>query len=476
MMGSSTVPIDYPSAWSRVRRGFVEFLWVPTVVVLGFAALAVGVVWLDRSAPGWIAPVRSVVEAHLFRRAGATNAFLGMVTTGLITMTSITFSMLLLALQQSASLIGAQVVYSFLLRRRNQLLLSFFLGSTLFALVVHASAHEGFNPLLGAALSLLLTAAALYALAVLVFTAVNQMRPQTVIGEVRTLTLEARRRQRELLLVSYRSPRYLGGTEVRIRTEQHGYVREVKVDPLREALATRRGEVEVEIPLEIGDYVAYGEELARVRAAVPEEAHRLAEVARKAVELDYQRAVRRDPSFGIEQIRMIGWSSGSTAYHNPSIAQEAIRNLRDIVARWTENYDEVEGSGGSLPLVYPDGLVQRALTAMESLAVVATESLQPKTFEEVLHAYSHVFGQLPEHLQDRTAISMGRLVTALGDLVLTPQLEKALGEVAQTLRASGYGNAADVVETATQQMASGAGTLAARATRVKEATSDASGP
>ena len=114
--------------------------------MVAFVALAAVTIWLDRNPPTWIGPVRDLIEAHLFREAETTNAFLGMATTGLITMTSITFSMLLLALQQSASLIGAQVVNSFLLRKRNQTILGLFLGSTLFVLVVHAAAHDGFNP------------------------------------------------------------------------------------------------------------------------------------------------------------------------------------------------------------------------------------------------------------------------------------------------------------------------------------------
>lgn len=468
----SVIPIDRPGAWSRIRRAFLEFLWVPTAIMAGAVLLATAVIWLDQSAPEWTEPARDFLETHVFRQARTTNSFLGMLTTGLITMTSITFSMLLLALQQSAALIGAQVVYSFLLRRRNQALLGFFLGATLFVLLVHASAHEDFNPVLSATLSLLLVAAALYALAILVFTAVNQMRPQTVIGEVRTLTLKARRHQRELLLVSYRSPRYFGGTEVRICTERHGYVRDVNVDKLREALRSRQGEAEVELCLEVGNYVAYGEEVARVRAERPEEADRLAKVTREAISLDFQRAVKRDPSFGIEQIHMIGWSSGSTAYHNPGVALEAVRNLRDILARWAANYEEVEGSDGELPLVYPDGLVKRVIEALEAIAVVSTESLQPETFEEVLHAYRHTFPRLPEHLQERVCTSICRLVTGIGDLVLTPQLEKALEEVVRTLRELGHGETADVLKRVKQELASTAGRLGARSTRAQEATSN----
>lgn len=468
------VPIDRAPLLSKVRRAYGEFLTVPSLVMLGFLALAVATLWLDRAGPDWIHPVRDLVERYLFRKASSTNSFLGMVTTGLITMTSITFSMLLLALQQSASLIGVQVVNSFLLRRRNQTLLGFFLGITLFVLVVHAAANDSFNPLLGAVLALLFTMAALYALALLVFSAINQMRPQEVIAEVRTLTLQAREEQRDLLLASYRTPRFTGGTEVRVTTEHHGYVRDIDLPALRKALQARQGEAEVEIRLEIGDYVSYDEELARVRAAVPEEAERLARATKAALQLDYQRATRRDPAFGIQQILMIGWSSGSTAYHNPGVAAESVRNLRDVVARWSEDYDAVEGSPGSIPLVYPDGLVERALEALEALAVVSTESLQYPTFEEVMRAYARLFGRLPAHLQDRVGTALHRLVTGLGDHVMTRSLEEALEEMVGALRAAGHAETADVVETALQQMASTAGTLAARSTRVQEATSSGS--
>ena len=474
-MDRSQVPIDRAGLLSRARRAFNEFLAVPSLVMLAFVALAGGSIWLDRSAPGWVQPVRDLLERHMFRETSATNSFLGMVTTGLITMTSITFSMLLLALQQSASLIGAQVVNSFLLRRRNQALLGFFLGLTLFVLVVRAATNSAFNPILGAILALLLTMAALYALAFLVFAAINQMRPQEVISEVRTQTLQARRQQRELLLASYREPRFLGGTEVRVQTDRHGYLRDIDLKPLREALRTRRGEVEVEVRLEIGDYVAYGDELARVRAAIPEEAERLARAAREALVLDYQRATRRDPSFGVQQILMIGWSSGSTAYQNPGIALDAIRNLRDIIARWCVDYDAVEGSPGTLPLVYPDGLAERAVDALGAFGVVSTESLQFLAFEEVMRAYVHVFGQLPEHLQDRVAATLRRLVTGLGDHVLTCSLEDALEEAERTFREEGYADAADALQTARRQMVSVAGTLAARSNRAQLATDEQGG-
>lgn len=471
----TSVPIDPPGALSRVRRAYQEFLRVPTAIMLALSVLAVLALWLDRSAPGWIQPVRGVLETHLFRDVQATNAFLGMTTSGLITIASITFSMLLIALQQSAALIGAQTAHAFLLRRRNQVVLGFILAATLFTLIVHAGAHEGFNPVVSATLAVLLLAAALYCLAVLLFMAVNQMRPQAALAGVRTETLEARRRQRELLAVTVRTSQLNEDADVAVTTTQHGYVRDVDLDLLRDAFQACKGPAEIEYALEIGDFVAYGDTLGRVRAERPDEARRLAEAAREALRLDYERATWRDPAFGVEQLHMAGWSSGSTAYHNPGVAAEAVRNLRDLLARWTADPEDAAASAETLPVVYPDALVERVLEALEAIAVVATESLQPATFEEVLRAYHHTFAELPPALQERAATSLARLVTGLGDLVLTPPLQNALQGVADVLRAAGHERTAEQIGTAAQQMASATGELAARSTRVKQARGNGAG-
>lgn len=463
------VPTARADFASRLRRAFSEFLWMPGLTLIGATGVALVILWLDTAEYEWIRELREPLAANIFQNASSTKSFLETSATGLLTMTSITFSMLLLALQQSASLIGAQVVYSFLLRRRNQILLSYFLGVTLFTLIVAAFASDEFHAPISAFVVLLMMAGSLFGLALLVFTAVNQMRPQVVIGEVRTLTLEARQRQKDLLLASWRTPQYRGGTEVAVTTEDRGYLRDVDVEQLRRALQTRKVEAEIEILPEIGNYVAYGEVMARVRAETRAEAERLAQVTRAALRLDYRRAVKRDPSFGIEQLLMIGWSSGSTAEHNPGVAAESVRNLRDIAARWAETYESVEQSDGEIPLVYPDGLMKRVFDAFQALAGVSSESLQTPLFEEVLHAYILLIPRLPEELLDQLVDSLGRLMTALGDLVMTRMLDEAMEKLAVALSNRGREEAAARIRDAKREMASLSWGIEGRSTRAQEA-------
>ena len=48
--------------FETIRRAFREFLAVPTLVILGFLLLAVGLYALDLSRPAWLEPARAVLR------------------------------------------------------------------------------------------------------------------------------------------------------------------------------------------------------------------------------------------------------------------------------------------------------------------------------------------------------------------------------------------------------------------------------
>ncbi len=93
---------------------------------------------------------------------------MGTVATEVITITSITFSLLLLALQQSAGSLSHQVFDQFLQWRLNQLYFGFVIGMAFYALIILATVDPPFNPFLGATLALILASVALYVLLLLI--------------------------------------------------------------------------------------------------------------------------------------------------------------------------------------------------------------------------------------------------------------------------------------------------------------------
>ena len=122
----------------RFQRGIAEFLRMPLLITGLFCLAAIGVSLLDLGEA--IAPVRDVAEAVVPGK-GATD-FVSAVATSLLTVTSITFSVLLLAVQQTASSLTTVVFDQFLRRASNRLYFGFFVGLTAFTFIVFGLARD----------------------------------------------------------------------------------------------------------------------------------------------------------------------------------------------------------------------------------------------------------------------------------------------------------------------------------------------
>lgn len=220
---------------SGVRRAFGEFLLLPALTLAAFVALAGVTSFLDGTDAGWVRAFREPLRQHLFRDPQATSSLFATAATGVITVTSITFSLLLLAVQQSAAALSHQVYDQFLRRRINQFYFGFFVGLAVFSLVILGTVDRPYNPVCGATAALALTGFGLAMLVVLLYTTVNQMRPAVAIAAIHDLTLSARAGQAGLLAAT-RPPRAAAGEGVTSRRD--GYV--VAVDHESLAAAARR--------------------------------------------------------------------------------------------------------------------------------------------------------------------------------------------------------------------------------------------
>jgi len=232
-----------------VRLAFEELLSVPTAIVAGFMLLAVVASILDRSEIGWLAPLRTGLQARIFGTAQATADLLGTVSGNVITVTSIKISLVLLAVQQAAGSLTSEVIDQFPRRRLNQVTFGFFVGLAVYALLILSTVDQPYNPVLGAAAVLLLAIVGLYLLLVLLYTTINQMRPAQIIEAIHGHILAGRERQRGLLRATRRAPRYDGGGRAQVVAPHHGFVVGVDVEAI--GAVARRASDEVEIILHV---------------------------------------------------------------------------------------------------------------------------------------------------------------------------------------------------------------------------------
>jgi hypothetical protein len=105
------------------------------------------------------------------------------------------------------------------------------------------------------------------------------------------------------------------------------------------------------------------------------------------------------------------------------------------------------------------------MDALETLAVVASESMQPQTAAELVRTLALVFGRLPPGQQPRAEDLIRRSLSALGEHVLTAELEAAITGLIDTLDGAGRPETARLVHDARDQLRRSIGRLGSRATR-----------
>jgi uncharacterized membrane protein len=461
----------WADTWADVRRSFADFLGVPLLTVLAFLMLAAGTYLLDRHTVGWLEPTRRFLKQHLITDPDTTNTLLGTIAGGVITVTSITFSLLLLAVQQSAAALTNQVLDQFLRRRINQAYFGVFVGVSLFALLILATNDTRVTPVFGSAVALLLTLIALMILVMLLYTTLNQMRPDRIIGSIHDLTLSARIAQRRMLERTRREPTLHSAESVTIRARTNGYVVGVDLDRIAKAASSASAEVEVVLLAALGDYVCCGDPLAEIAARTSGAGAELVDATQAALSIERQRGYHRDPGFGVSQLATVGWTAISTAKSNPSPGLTAIRNLRDLLVRWVDEAplpdSKAEEGRATVPLVYRDDVKEQVLGAFESLLIAASESMQHQVAAELYHSIAVVYDRLPAPLKSRAEDVLMRGLSALGDHVLAHDLDAALVEVTAALTKAGRLEPAGAVERARLSLAESIGVLGSRGTRAE---------
>ena len=447
---------------TAIRQAFGEFLLLPLSLIVAFLLLASVSFMLERREPAWLAPARELLQAYMFADAEAVRDVLGVVAAGVITITSITISLLLIALQQSASALTHQVYDQFLRNWQNQFYFGFFVGLSLFSLVTLASVGP-LNPVVGATIALVGSILALSMLLVLFYTTVHQMRPVVIISAIHDHALRARDAQLRLVDRTRRSPSLTAAVSVPVEAHESGFVTKIDLDRIEQAARDARGDVEVALRVSVGDFIVYRQLLGEVNATTRECAEAVAGVLEDAVLRETKRDITIDPVDCIEELETIGWTSISTAQSDPDAGILTIQALRDILARWSE--PRAENGSTPAPVVYVDNVMPKLLNAFESLAVVASESMQHQSYAEIVRTFDLLYLRLSSDARRRTEDIVLRTLSGLGDQILTAELEHALLAWIGTLRHAGRDDVAAAIADAHAKLARTVGKLGARSTR-----------
>lgn len=442
------------------RLGFSEFLTGAGLFAGGLLLLGGLVHVLDRLRPDALAPVHRALSEHVFTSSDATATLLQSISATVITVASITFSLMLVAIQQSASSLTAQVFDQFLRRRNNQFYFGFFVGLGAYALLQAATVHPGFNPVYGATLTVALSVVAVVLLLALVYNTINQMRPVVIVEAIHDHLVEARARQLERIVArTRRQPRLDAPERARVVSDKTGFVLRIDLERIQRAIDGAPTPCEVVLDVSIGTYVAYGDPLARIRATDEHSTQGLEREVRAAIRLERQRNIDDvDAVYGIEQLETVGWTSSSGAKHNPQAARLVVAHLRDVLARLAVE-TSVHEDAPDTDIVYDDDFPEILMQTLESLAVVTADSQQHQVAADIILAIESMLERLAVPYRERAMDVLMRTLPALASHPPTRSLERALAKLRDTLRRMGADDLAGVVELGLDNLRSRIGTV-----------------
>jgi uncharacterized membrane protein len=348
----------------------------------------------------------------------------------------------------------------------DQVYFGFFVGLAVYTLLILATVDPPFNPVFGAMLALVLTVIALMLIIVLLYTTINQMRPAVVVDAIHDRILAAREQQLSWLSKTLRAPRLSADRATTVHADRHGYVVRLDVDALQAIAEKTSANLEIVLRVSIGEFVAFQDTLAEIRGNLPDATTKLVDAVRNAIHIEEQRNLDTDSAYVIEQLANIAWTSVSTAKSNPSPGLLVIHSLRDVLARWSADSEQVpDVKHGKSAVVYTDNAFARLLSAFETQTVVASESMQPQTAAEIVNTLSLMFARLPAEQQSQAEDLIRRSLSALGEHVLTAELDTALSQLTTALKDTGRLTTAQEVNAAHRALANFVGKLGSRATR-----------
>ncbi|WP_158853436.1 DUF2254 domain-containing protein [Saccharothrix deserti] len=315
---------------SAERSGTPLWLWPAVGGVTGLACALLSVpVRLDRPHPlAWLQWPGGPDSA---------TAFLQSLATSVITVTGLTFTLIIVALQLASQQFSPRLLREFMRDRLIKLVLAVLVSAFVFAITaLRYVGREESVPDLTMLIASGASLAVLIAILVFITHIARVLRVDTMMRAVHDETDRAI----GAFYPEYGDPRPRPSEDLRVdgpgeqvRADTSGFVRFVDVDALLRT--ARTSDTLIELEVRPGDHVVRGTPLASVwsRRNGAVDLPTVEAGVRKGVVLKYERTVEQDAAFGFRQLTDIAVKALSPGINDPVTAIHAIGHMSDLLVK-----------------------------------------------------------------------------------------------------------------------------------------------
>jgi len=326
--------------WENLRSS----LWFrPVLWVIALTSLAFVLIIVDRTQSASFQPIASLSWYFAGDPDGA-RTILGSIATGMLTVTTLAFSIMMVAVVQTANAYSPRLLPQYLSDRANQHVLGILIGTFLYSIlvlrVVRSTTEFQFVPLLATNVSVLL---ALLSTAAFIFF-INHASHSISVSNIIRLISDAAADiiEKEAIFPENMGEAWSGEEPppfppeppAVLKAEAGGYIELIAANPLLKA-AVAAGAV-VRLEAGIGDYILPGRPLATIwpASACTDD---LATAVHGAILLGRQRSLIQDLLFGIRQLSDVAVRALSPGINDPGTAVHCIDSLALLITRWLQH-------------------------------------------------------------------------------------------------------------------------------------------
>lgn len=338
--------------WATVR----DSLWfVPSIWVVVSAALAFGMITIDRRTPEFAADFPLVFGGGAEGARGLLSSIAG----SMITVAGVTFSITIVALQLASSQFSPRVLRNFMSDRSSQVVLGAFIGAFTYAILVLRSIRADADGITAFVPSLSVSAGILYALLALgmfvyfIHHIASRIQLSSIVGKIADETtgqVRAEWTESDENGSGWTPPDGPPGT---VSAGGSGYLQLIDLEELREI--AERHLILIRLEVRPGSWVQEDAPLFSVwpASAAKED---LARTLRAQISLGAQRSIEQDAAFGIRQLVDVALKAISPGINDPTSATDCIVRLGQIlVASGRRHHPQraFRDESGELRLVVP---------------------------------------------------------------------------------------------------------------------------
>jgi uncharacterized membrane protein len=304
----------------RLRHVARTRLWLlPLTCVLAGIGLAVALIAIDRSSGS------DIGSTAVTGSAGSVQTILTVASTSLVTLTSVVLSLTLVAVQLAMGQFSPRIVRAILHDRRSQLAVGLFIGTFAYTItVLREVSTSGGEPLPG--LAVMVDYGLILSAVVVLVLYVNHTAQSIRVGGLIGWVADSTRDEVERLYPPAPGPENEDDPSM-IAAPDFGVVTRLPHQVLVDI--AENADCVLELVPAMGDFVARGGPLFRVRGSLPEPHRRAAALS---VILDRERSHEFDPAFGVRKLVDVATRSiYSGPFQDPTTSVQSIDRIHDIL-------------------------------------------------------------------------------------------------------------------------------------------------